>query len=87
MNMDIATFLRISGLLAIVGALVYAIGDVLLLASKANLADYPNLQPYAKTAFRSREDGHVTLAQADLGRAPGGICHAPGAARLGEGLY
>lgn len=48
MNSDMTPILRISGLLAIVGALVYAIGDVLLLASKANLADYPNLQAYAK---------------------------------------
>ena len=48
MNMDMAPILRISGLLAIIGALVYAIGDVLLLASKANLADYPNLQAFAK---------------------------------------
>lgn len=46
--MDMTAILRISGLLAIVGALVYAIGDVLLLASKANLADYPNLQAYTK---------------------------------------
>ncbi len=48
MNMDMAPILRISGLLAIVGALVYAIGDVLLLASKVNPADYPNLQAYTK---------------------------------------
>ncbi len=48
MNMDMTVILRISGLLAIVGALIYAIGDVLLLASKANLADYPNLQAYTK---------------------------------------
>jgi hypothetical protein len=48
MDFDINTFLRISGMLAILGALIYAIGDVLLLASKASLADYPNLQPYAK---------------------------------------
>jgi len=48
MNMDMAPILRISGLLAIVGALVYAIGDVLLLASKVNPADYPSLQAYTK---------------------------------------
>ncbi len=40
--------LRITGLLAIFGALLYAIGDVLLLASKVNLDDYPKLQPFKK---------------------------------------
>jgi hypothetical protein len=40
--------LRITGLLAILGAILYGIGDVLLLASKASLDDYPKLKPYAK---------------------------------------
>jgi hypothetical protein len=40
--------LRITGLLAIFGAFLFAIGDVLLLASKANIDDYPNLKPFAK---------------------------------------
>ena len=40
--------LRITGLLAVIGAVLYAIGDVLLLASKASLNDYPKLKPYAK---------------------------------------
>jgi hypothetical protein len=40
--------LRITGLLAILGAILYAIGDVLLLASKASLDDYPKLKLYAK---------------------------------------
>ena len=40
--------LRITGLLALAGALLYAIGDVLLLASKASLEDYPRLRPFAK---------------------------------------
>jgi hypothetical protein len=48
MDNEIAIFLRASGLLAILGAFVYATGDVLLLASKASLADYLNLQPYAR---------------------------------------
>ena len=48
MSIDITTVLRTSGLLAMLGALIYAVGDVLLLASKASLADYPNLQPHAK---------------------------------------
>jgi hypothetical protein len=40
--------LRIAGLLALLGAFLYAIGDVLLLASKAKLEDYPKLKPFAK---------------------------------------
>jgi hypothetical protein len=40
--------LRITGLLGILGAILYAIGDVLLLASKASLDDYPKLKLYAK---------------------------------------
>ena len=48
MSIDILNAVRVTGLLAIVGALIYAVGDVLLLAGKANIADYPNLQPHAK---------------------------------------
>src|SRR5919108_6133717 len=40
--------LRITGLLALIGAFLYAIGDVLLLASKASLDQYPKLKPFAK---------------------------------------
>ncbi len=42
------TSLRIAGLLALLGAFLYAVGDVLLLASKANLDEYPKLKPFAK---------------------------------------
>ena len=42
------TSLRVTGLLALFGALLYAIGDVLLLASKASLDQYPKLKPFAK---------------------------------------
>ena len=42
------TPLRITGLLALLGAFLYAIGDVLLLASKVNLEEYPKLKPFAK---------------------------------------
>ena len=42
------TPLRITGLLALLGAFLYAIGDVLLLASKVKLDDYPRLKPFAK---------------------------------------
>jgi hypothetical protein len=40
--------LRVTGLLALIGAFLYAIGDVLLLASKASLDHYPRLKPFAK---------------------------------------
>lgn len=40
--------LRISGTLAFLGAFLYAIGDVLLLASKVNLDEYPKLKPFVK---------------------------------------
>jgi len=42
------TAIKITGLLAFLGAFLYAIGDVLLLASKANLDDYPKLKPFTK---------------------------------------
>ena len=45
MNTDV---LHITGILAILGAMIYAIGDVLLLASKINLDDYPNLVRFQK---------------------------------------
>lgn len=40
--------IRITGLLALLGTALYAIGDVLLLASKASLEDYPRLKPFSK---------------------------------------
>lgn len=42
------TPLRITGLLSLAGAFLYAVGDVLLLAGKATLDDYPKLKPFAK---------------------------------------
>lgn len=45
---QLITPLRITGLLALFGAFLYAIGDVLLLASKVDLDDYPKLKPFAK---------------------------------------
>jgi len=45
--MDTAA-IHITGLLALLGATLYAIGDVLLLASKAAIDDYPNLKSFAK---------------------------------------
>ncbi len=48
MPTDTLNAVLVTGVLAIVGAAIYAVGDVLLLAAKVNLADYPNLQPHAK---------------------------------------
>ena len=45
---QLITPLRVTGLLALAGALLYAIGDVLLLAGKASPDDYPRLKPFAK---------------------------------------
>ena len=45
---QLITPLRITGLLALLGALLYAVGDVLLLASKVRLDDYPKLKLFAK---------------------------------------
>jgi hypothetical protein len=45
---QLITSLRITGLLALLGAFLYAIGDVLLLASKVSLDNYPKLKPFAK---------------------------------------
>lgn len=39
---------QFAGLAAMLGAIVYAVGDVLLLAGRAELARHPNLQPHAK---------------------------------------
>ena len=45
---QLLTSLRITGLLALLGAFLYAIGDVLLLASKISLDHYPRLKPYTR---------------------------------------
>jgi len=45
---QLITPLRVTGLLALAGALLYAIGDVLLLAGKASPDDYPRLKPFTK---------------------------------------
>ena len=46
--MEQLIYLRAAGLAAIVGACLYAVGDVLLLAGKVSLDDYPRLKPFAK---------------------------------------
>lgn len=45
---QVVTPLRVTGLLALLGAFLYAIGDVLLLASKATLESFPRLRPFEK---------------------------------------
>jgi len=40
--------LQITGIAAIIGALIYAVGDVFLLAAKVDLGEYPKLQPFKK---------------------------------------
>lgn len=42
----VSSSLRITGLFAILGAFLYAVGDVLLLAGKASLDDFPRLMPF-----------------------------------------
>jgi hypothetical protein len=42
------TPIQITGLSAILGTILYSVGDVLLLASKVNLDKYPKLKPFAK---------------------------------------
>ncbi len=39
---------RVTGFLAMLAAILYSIGDVFLLAGKANMEDYPKLKPYVK---------------------------------------
>ena len=45
---QLISYLRLTGVLALVGTLTYAVGDVLLLASKASLDSYPRLKPFTK---------------------------------------
>ena len=40
--------IRITGFLGMLAAILYAIGDVLLLAGRARIEDYPKLKPYEK---------------------------------------
>lgn len=40
--------LQITGILAVAGSIIYAVGDALLLAGKVNLDDYPNLKRFQK---------------------------------------
>ena len=46
--MEQLIYIRAAGLAAVIGACLYAIGDVLLLAGKVSLDDYPRLKPFAK---------------------------------------
>lgn len=51
--------LRVIGILAFIGALLYSVGDILLLASKNKPDEYPNLKPFAK--LLSGSEKMVTL--------------------------
>jgi len=48
---QISFLVRIAGFAAITGTFLYALGDVLLLASKVNLDLYPKLKPFVKLLF------------------------------------
>ncbi|HAX68947.1 MAG TPA: hypothetical protein DCY14_05030 [Anaerolineae bacterium] len=61
--MELVPF-NLLGILAFTGATVYAVGDVLLLASKASLDDYPKLKPFAK--LLSDAEKMVVLSPARL---------------------
>jgi hypothetical protein len=45
---QLTALLHLTGLLALTGTLLYAVGDVLLLAGKVNIDDYPKLKPFTK---------------------------------------
>jgi len=58
--MEQDTILLITGLLAILGSFIYAVGDVLLLAGKVAINDYPKLKPHVK--LLSSAERMVTLS-------------------------
>jgi hypothetical protein len=58
-EMQHTTFLLTTGLTSILGAFVYAIGDVLLLAGRISIHEYPKLRPHAK--LLSSAERMVTL--------------------------
>jgi hypothetical protein len=58
---DVLFLTQLTGLLAVIGVTLYAASDVFLLASKVNLAQYPNLQPHIK--LLSGTEKMVTLSE------------------------
>jgi len=48
MSTNVLQAVRAAGLLGMMGAIVYTIGDVLMLAAQVNLNAYPNLKSYVK---------------------------------------
>jgi len=70
--------IRITGLLAIFGALLYAISDVLLLASKANLDGFSRLKPYAKLLSDAEKKDCSSAEENILGCAARSIRHTAG---------
>ncbi len=79
---NIITSLRITGLLALLGALLYAIGDVLLLASKASLDHYPKLKPFAKLLSDAEKMVVLPPNRMIWGALTRRLCHAFGSGRL-----
>lgn len=45
---ELTLFLRLTGIAALAGTFLYSVGDVLLLASKVELEQYPKLKPFKK---------------------------------------
>ena len=70
------TLLHVTGLLSMLGALLYAIGDVLLLASKANLDEYPKLKPFAKLLSGAERMAALSPARI-MGGALAGVFSTP----------
>lgn len=64
MTHELLPALRLTGLLALLGAFLYAIGDVLLLAAKINIEDYPKLKQHTK--LLSDAEKMVTLSPGRL---------------------
>ena len=74
--------IRITGILATIGAFIYAIGDVLLLKGKINIDDYPKLKPFQKLLSDTEKMVSTSSRKNDVGRVdrsfqhtfdPGGI--------------
>jgi hypothetical protein len=68
------TTLHLTGLLAILGATLYAVGDVLLLAGKASLTDYPKLQSFAKLLSDAEKMAALSPARMMWGALIGVFC-------------
>src|SRR6266540_2332595 len=68
-------FIQITGILAMVGALIYAIGDVLLLAGKVSLDDYPKLKMYIKLLSGTERMVFITTLLFGIASVIGAFVH------------